>query len=439
MDTGDRRIVQPLETSTTVTSGANAAALPDALRSHLEARLPDYMALLKEMVDINSFTRNPSGVNRLGELTARRFVDLGFDAETVASGNPAYGSHVVLTRSGTSGRKIGLVTHLDTVFPADEEVANGFRFRVEGDRIYGPGTVDIKGGTVLIFMVMDALRACAPHVFEALTFDVLLDAAEEAMSPDFGTLMGDRLAGPANDSVACLVFEGCRVSDEGWQLVTRRKGMAVASITVEGRGAHAGGAHGQGANAIVQLARLIDRAAALSDPARGLTVNVGTVTGGTVTNRVPHHARARLEMRAEDPTVLAEAVEHVLGLGAHVDVATADGTFTCRADVQIEYDMPAWPTNPGTERLYRIWAETAGEVGVTAAPEARGGLSDGNWTWAFVPTLDGLGPHGDNLHCSELDPAAGKTPEYATASSFVPKAIWNALALCRLAAEEGVV
>ena len=145
------------------------------------------MALLKDMVDINSFTRNPAGVNRLGEFTALRFADLGFDAERIESRNPAFGAHVVVSRPGTSGRKIGLVTHLDTVFPAEEEAANGFRFRAEGDRLYGPGTVDIKGGTVMIYMVMDALRACVPAVFEAITWDVLLDAARNPVAPSPAT------------------------------------------------------------------------------------------------------------------------------------------------------------------------------------------------------------------------------------------------------------
>lgn len=425
--------------STPAVIAAAPAPPVEAFRAYLERRLDDYMALLKDMVDINSFTRNPSGVDRLGELTALRFADLGFDAERVESGNPAFGAHVVLSRAGRSDRTVGLVTHLDTVFPAEEEAANGFRFRVDGDRIYGPGTVDIKGGTVMIYMVMDALRACAPEVFEAFSWEILLDAAEEAMSPDFGSLLRDRLARPERRGLACLVFEGCRRTGDDWHIVTRRKGMAVARITVEGRGAHAGGAHGEGANAIVQLARLIDRASGMTDPATGLTVNVGTITGGTVTNRVPHAAEARLEMRAARPEVLADAVERLKALPDATDVSTADGSFTCRAEVRIEYDMPAWPANDGTERLYATWAAAAEVMGLIVQPEARGGLSDGNWLWASVPTLDGLGPHGDNLHCSEQAPDQGKTQEYASRGSFVPKAVWNAAALCLLAGEAGLV
>jgi glutamate carboxypeptidase len=132
--------------------------LHQPIEQYLTANLPAYLDLLQSMVAINSFTANPAGVNALGELTARAFANLGFTAETVQSVNPNYGKHLILTRNGRTGRKIGLVSHLDTVFPEAEEQANDFRWRPEsgpaGERIYGPGTVDIKGGTVLIYMVL---------------------------------------------------------------------------------------------------------------------------------------------------------------------------------------------------------------------------------------------------------------------------------------------
>ena len=84
---------------------------------YLTQNLPDYLDMLRRMVAINSFTANPAGVDALGQLTAEMFAPLGFTADTVPSVNPEFGRHLVLTRPGQSGRKIGLVTHLDTVFP----------------------------------------------------------------------------------------------------------------------------------------------------------------------------------------------------------------------------------------------------------------------------------------------------------------------------------
>ena len=198
------------------------------LNAFLNHNLNVYLDLLHQMVAINSFTLNPSGVNALGRLTADLFAPLGFEAEFVPSPDFRYGRHLVLTRSGRSRHgetapAIGLISHLDTVFPPAEEQSNDFHFRIQGDRIYGPGTVDIKGGTVMIYMVLDGLRHFHPEVFEGTTWRILLNAAEEVLAPDFGALCRDFLAA---EGLAALVFEGGDVDDGRYQLVTARKGMA---------------------------------------------------------------------------------------------------------------------------------------------------------------------------------------------------------------------
>src|SRR5437773_1545034 len=118
------------------------------------------------MVAINSFTANKDGVNRLGRLTADIFAPLGFKPEFIPSKNPEFGKHLVLTRPGRTSRTIALITHLDTVFPPEEEQRNQFFWRPEGTRIYGPGTMDIKGGTAMIYLVLKTIQQVAPEVFE---------------------------------------------------------------------------------------------------------------------------------------------------------------------------------------------------------------------------------------------------------------------------------
>src|SRR5437016_10155072 len=107
----------------------------DAAIEFLEKELPAALEMLRQMVEINSFTANPEGVNKLGRLTAECFAPLGFAAEFVPSANRDYGNHLVLTRRGRSNRNIALVSHLDTVFPAEEETRNNFHWQREGDRI----------------------------------------------------------------------------------------------------------------------------------------------------------------------------------------------------------------------------------------------------------------------------------------------------------------
>src|SRR5207237_5943100 len=91
-----------------------------------------------------------------------------------------------------------------------------------------------------------------------------------------------------------------------------------------------------------------------------------------------------------------------------------------------------WPRNPGTEDLFNLWQEAGVELGLPVNCEERGGLSDGNDLWDAVPTLDGLGPWGDNDHCSERSPDGTKLPEFVEVSTFVPKAMLNVWAIVRL-------
>lgn len=403
-------------------------------RNFLEHNMPQYLALLQQMVGTNSFTANAVGVNELGLQTAELFANLGFKAELVQSENPLFGQHLILTRQGECedgqpAAKIGFVSHLDTVFPPDEEIRNNFNWREEGDRIYGPGIVDIKGGTIMIYMILSALQAIHPREFKTTTWVVLLDASEEAGGQDFGQICIEHL----NPNVlGCLIFEPGNWTDGKPHLVVARKGMAIYRIEVEGKAAHAGSAHDQGANAVVQMADVIDRVCRLTDYDRDLTFNVGTVAGGTVINRVPHFASASVEMRAFNETVFNEGVANILALNQLSTVRSNDGAFNCRVKTEVINTVAPWPRNPQTERLFQVWQATAEQLGFEAVAEKRAGLSDGNYFWHELPTIDGLGPEGGNAHCSERAEDGSKDQEYVLTTSFVPKALLNTLAILRL-------
>src|SRR6266571_1360159 len=188
----------------------------ESLKEFLNHQMPAALEMLRQMVGLNSFTANPE-----------------------------FGNHLVLTRRGRSAKSVAMVSHQDTVFPPEEEARHNFRWQPEGDRIYGPGTVDIKGGTVMMWLVLSALRQSAPEVFEEITWNLLLNSAEEPLSPDFGEVCRSRFD---DQTIAALVFEAeGRLGDERL-VVVARKGRAAWRVTVSGRGAHAGGKHRQGAN-----------------------------------------------------------------------------------------------------------------------------------------------------------------------------------------------
>lgn len=399
-------------------------------KAYLEEQLPDFLDLLQEMVSINSFTANPQGVNQLGDLTADAFDRLGFRSEFIQAADFIYGKHLIMARPGQSLNQkpapvIGLISHLDTVYPEAEERDNDFHWRVSGKRIYGPGVYDIKGGTIMILMMLATLKAEAPEFFDTVSWIVLLNAAEESLVPDFGWVCQDRLNG---NVLAALVFEGGDIEGaqtDAYRFVVARKGMARYHIAVEGKAAHAGTSHEHGASAILQLADVIQRVAEFTDYQQAITFNVGTIAGGTVINRVPHQASAFVEMRAFSPTVFTTGIDKMAALNEFSSVQSANGGFPCRVHVDMLGRWEPWAPNDGSNELLQLWRESGQMLGLSIEPQERGGLSDGNWTWQQVPTIDGLGPAGGNAHCSQREEDGSKDQEYILPDSYVPKALLN--------------
>ncbi|MCP4130168.1 MAG: M20 family metallopeptidase [bacterium] len=390
------------------------------------------MKIFQEMIEMNSYTDNAEGVNALGKFTEDLFAPFGFSAEYIPSENPSYGNHLVLSKKGNSSRTIACVSHLDTVFPPEEEIENNFSWRIEGDKVYGPGTNDIKGGTLIIYMMIDLLSNLFPDSFNRVSWSLLFDASEETLSEDFGALCVSRLK---EHGAACLVFEAGHRNNNEFNLVTARKGRAVFKIETAGKGAHAGAGHHKGASAILQLADVLARAAEITDYERSLTVNAGSIRGGTGLNRVPHYAAADVEMRAFSPEAFDLGKKALMDLNGFSSRGNADGSFLCSTTVSLVRETPSWPVNEGTRELAACWERAANNAGLTIVHEHRAGLSDGNFTWDSIPTIDGLGPEGENAHCSESVPGEGKEQEYAVISSFVPKTVINVLAVLELVGE----
>ncbi|MEO0797506.1 MAG: M20/M25/M40 family metallo-hydrolase [Verrucomicrobiota bacterium] len=380
------------------------------------------------MMEINSLTTNVSGVQTVGECIAEHFTTFGFSPEFIPTKNSNHGSHLVLRRPIVpEAPTITLITHLDTVFSESEEQENDFSWRLEGDRIYGPGANDIKGGTAAIHLLLKVLQEAAPSLFEGVNWMVLANACEEVDSKDFGEMCQRLLP---KDTRACLIFEADGGPRSQPLLVEARKGRATIRIDVESRGAHAGSAHHQGANAIVALAEIVQEVSQLTNYNAGLTLNVGVIEGGTVTNRVPHHASAELEVRAFETEVFDEALSKIIALKG--------SRHGSRVSVDVLNIDPPWSPNSDSQDLLKVWQLAGAELDVPVASMTRGGLSDGNVLWQHFPTLDGLGPSGENCHCSVRSADSEKDQEWVDAKSFVPKTVLNALALSNLVAESSV-
>lgn len=400
--------------------------IPTALQPALQTHLPACMQWLERMVGINSFSAYAAGVDAVGQLTEQCFSELGFTAERVPSAHPEHGQHLILQRQGKpGGKRLLLVTHLDTVYPAEEEQRHDFKWQPvpQEDRIYGPGTVDIKGGTALIWLTLQGLRASDPELWESTHWIIAADATEEVLNHEFADAVTQRFPSGVD---AVLVFEGGAIHGEEFLVVSARKGRREYRIQSSGRGAHAGSKHSEGINAITLLSQAVTRIHELTDYTAELTVNVATLLGGTVLNRVPHEATAELEMRAYSPAQLQAAAERIQQICTGLSVPGSSFTITCLGQ------SPAWPEEQQTLSLIHHWQQAAQSMGKRIRITRRGGLSDANYLCHLGPTLDGLGPYGDNAHCSERSANGSKIPEWVAPSSFLPKAQLNALAILSL-------
>lgn len=375
---------------------------------------PEQVPWLQRLVEQPSHTHARDDVEAAFAQVDRTAAELGLRRELVDDPRGRFAAHRVYhgPRTGADDRALALVGHLDTVFPR----SLGFlAFAREGDVVRGPGVLDMKSGLSAILFALRALRQVAADRFEALPLRFVCNSDEEVGSPSSAPLFA-RLAARTR---AALVFEAGR---EGDRIVTRRKGGATVELEVRGRAAHAGNAHGQGVSAIHVLALLVPRIEALTDEARGVTVNVGLFSGGTAKNTVPDHAACTVDARfcaAADGRELVSALEQLAR--APWSGAPPDPERLREATIELRGGItrPPLEAAPESQRLRASYERCAAAVGLgTGEAALQGGGSDANLlSAAGVPTIDGLGPFGRHFHepteWSSLDSLRRKTQALA--------------------------
>jgi glutamate carboxypeptidase len=255
----------------------------------------------------------------------------------------------------------------------------------------------MKGGLAFLLMAVRAIREL--HIPVRRHVVLQLNADEEVGS------VGSRelTKAAARKSLAVLVLEpGAGL--EG-KLKTERKGVGDYSITVRGRGAHAGIDFEKGASAITELARQIERIAAFTDLARGVTVNPGVIHGGTRTNVVAEEARVEVDVRVRrlrDAGPLHRKFRRLRPVDKRCSITVEGGL-----------NRPPMERTRANRALFeQVRALAAEEFGIALQQSATGGGSDGNFTSALgIPTLDGLGTVGEGAHASHESILIERIPE----------------------------
>jgi glutamate carboxypeptidase len=309
---------------------------------------------------------------------ATRLAAAGASISRVDGGSTA--AHLVADWPG-EGPSILLLGHFDTVWPVGQLQRMPL---VERDgKLYGPGVVDMKAGVAIGATAAKVLANSLPAARRPRV--TLLVTSDEEVGSRASRVEIERRA---RESAAVLVLEPAL---PGGAVKTARKGVGEFQILARGIASHAGASPEAGASAVHELARQITAIEALSDPARGLSLNVGVIAGGTRSNVVAEEASALVDVRVsrmDDAPRVEAALAGLVPVNPRV-----------RLEVRGRISRPPMERTPGVARVFDLARDVARGFGRDLEEGATGGASDGNFTAALgVPTLDGLGALGEGPH-----------------------------------------
>ena len=356
---------------------------------------PQMIHWLTRLVNTDTPSDHKQSLDQLANWFAGQFRKCGAQTEIIK--NREAGNHLLARWACpcSRGKPVLILGHLDTVWGLAESQRRPAR--IEQGKLFGPGAVDMRGGLTLVLALARYLGAHSSTLERPVT--VLLDSDEEVGSLTSRTL----IEAEALKSEVVLVMEPCL---PGGALKTLRKGVGRFTITAHGVAAHAGVDYSKGVSAIRELAHQVTALYKLNDPAKGTTVNVGVISGGSRSNVVADQAKMDVDVR------VASVAE-----GERLDTLVQGLQPKTRgASLQISGGM----NRPPLERTAKIIAlferaeQLAADLGIKLSEGETGGGSDGSFTAALgIPTLDGLGPDGAGPHALH---------EHVLLESLVPRA-----------------
>ncbi len=349
----------------------------------------NYLKDLQQVIEINSYTKNKAGVDRVGEIFDSWLKEIGFEVEVHQRALIGDHRHYKSQRTPDS-KKLLLLGHLDTVFPEGKFE----KYEEDSEWIYGPGVCDMKGGNVV---AIEALRELKKDGVEISNVDVLFVSDEETGSDDSKLLT----ATLAKEYDYCFVYEA---AGKEMEVVTGRKGVGTFFIDITGKAAHAGNHYADGHDANLEASYKLQELVKLTNLDLGTTVNVGKMEGGIGANTISPHAHLTFELRyktREERDRVLKEIDNIVAT-SYVDGTASSLTGGIQRDVM--------QTSSASLALISSIKKI---TNVELKSEERGGVSDANVVSANgVVTLDGFGPFGDGDHTIQ---------ERASKESFVSR------------------
>lgn len=362
--------------------------------------------LLRDVVNIDSGSFDKEGVDAVGARFEQHFAEYGI--ETWREPHDVYGDavHGLITKPGSNEKPILLMGHRDTVFPKGEVAKRPFT--IKGNLAHGPGAADMKAGVVINVFVAAALKK-----FDAAPCPIkLLITGDEEIASRSSRPIIER-----EGRAARAVYNSEPGRPTG-NITTGRKGGVFMRFEVFGKAAHSGNNFSVGISAIGELAHKIVQIHALTDMDKGITLNVGLVSGGQSVNTTAPHAEGEIDFRYIDPAdraTIMGAIEKIIA------TSTVPGTT---AKLHINGEFLPLVQDAAAKAMFEAYQAAAVDSGLTTLTgEFAGGCADSGFTASVgTPTLCGLGPVGGNVH-TDL--------EWLDIESIVPRAQTLARAILR--------
>jgi len=378
-------------------SALAANLTPDALLKKAEAEQKAYLATVKQLVNVDTGTGQAPGLKTVSALLVERLKALGAEVKT-SPASPSAGDNIVGTFKGTGSKSFLLMVHYDTVFLPGTAAKRPFK--VEGERAYGPGVADAKGG---VAMILHSLKLLQDEKFKGFgTLTVLFNPDEETGSSGSKAIIAEL----AREHDYVFSYE----PPDKDAVTVATNGINGVFLEVKGKSSHAGSAPEAGRNAAMELAHQMLQLKDLGDPAKGTTVNWTMVKAGDKRNIIPASATAEADMRYSD---LSESDRVLADAQRLVQKKLIDGA---EVTVRLDKGRPPLAKNAGSEQLAKTAQALYAKIDRNIEPIAmRFGTDAG---YAYVPgsekpaVLETMGVVGAGLHADD---------EYIELSSIAPR------------------
>jgi len=343
--------------------------------------LKEYLKDLEYLVNIDSGSEDTEGVNRVADFFEEKFRELGWIIKRCKNPEGTTGDCLICVNREAEQYDLLMIGHMDTVFPRG--TCEKFPFSIKGDMVYGPGSCDMKHGSLLMYYLM---RDLMPEINDKMNIVIVFNPDEEIGSIFSKTVYAEY----AEKAKYAFVYEAANENGR----CSERKGCYVYTVQIEGRAGHCGYVETNGAiSAIHEMGRWIVSLEGLKDYGKGTMVNVGLANGGEKKNVVAPFAELSVDFRFstnEEFERIGKAIENL----KKESIERGYG-------INITYrgKQPFVKTKEADEYLKHV-EEIAAEAGVEFKHAHRGGVSDANIISKYgVICVDGMGPYGDKSHC----------------------------------------